>query len=175
MVYLREGLARADALVAIARPPKRRHDRRRDVGADEPEAGAAAQGNPSGAVGNLRRGHIVTNTAVFFSGARILDVLSGSTHPAQSVLIREGRIAAIGDQALTAPSDVGAIDLRGMTLMPGLIDAHVHVTAATASFAELETWSPAYAAARAGELMRAMLMRGFTMVGDTGGRRFWAG
>jgi imidazolonepropionase-like amidohydrolase len=120
----------------------------------------------------LRRGHVVTNTGVFLFGARILDVIAGATRPAQSVLIREGRIAATGDQTLTAPSDVRAIDLRGMTLMPGLIDAHVHVTAATANFAELETWSPAYAAARAGELMRAMLMRGFTTVRDTGGADF---
>lgn len=56
-----------------------------------------------------------------------------------------------------------------MTLMPGLIDVHVHVMAATANFAELETWSPTYVVARAGELMRAMLLRGFTTVRDTGG------
>ena len=59
-----------------------------------------------------------------------------------------------------------------MTLMPGLIDAHVHVTAATANFAQLETWSPAYVAARAGDIMRSMLMRGFTTVRDTGGADF---
>jgi imidazolonepropionase-like amidohydrolase len=81
-------------------------------------------------------------------------------------------MAAIGDRTLGAPPDARAIDLRGMTLMPGLIDAHVHVTAATANFAELETWSPTYLAARAGELMRAMLQRGFTTVRDTGGADF---
>jgi imidazolonepropionase-like amidohydrolase len=114
----------------------------------------------------------VTNASIFFHGARILDVLGGSIHPARSLVIREGRIAAIGDQTLTAPSDARAIDLRGMTLMPGLIDAHVHVTAATANFAQLETWSPTYVAARAGELMRAMLRRGITTVRDTGGADF---
>jgi imidazolonepropionase-like amidohydrolase len=114
----------------------------------------------------------VTNAPTFFQGARILDVLGGVVQPARSVVIRDGRIAAVGDRTLTAPADAHTIDLRGMTLMPGLIDAHVHVTAATANFAELQTWSPTYVAGRAGELVRAMLRRGFTTVRDTGGADF---
>src|SRR5262249_16620295 len=51
----------------------------------------------------------------------------------------------------------------------GLCDAHVHMTAATASFPDLMRWSPMYVAARAGDIMHAMLMRGFTTVRDCGG------
>ena len=114
----------------------------------------------------------MTIAAVVFRDARILDVDAGSYRTAGSVVIRDGRIAAIGDATLPAPPDARTVDLRGTTLMPGLIDGHVHVTAATASFAQLETWSPTYVAARAGELMRAMLLRGFTTVRDTGGADF---
>src|SRR5437762_7697158 len=64
------------------------------------------------------------------------------------------------------------IDLRGRVLMPGLIDCHVHVTAATANFAEIEEWSPLYLAARAAKIMAGMLQRGFTTVRDAAGADF---
>lgn len=41
------------------------------------------------------------------------------------VLVRDGRIAAVGP-ALDLPDDLASIDGRGQTLLPGLIDAHVH-------------------------------------------------
>jgi imidazolonepropionase-like amidohydrolase len=53
--------------------------------------------------------------------------------------------------------------------MPGLCDAHVHVTAWTANLTELMRTSPTYTAARAAEIMHGMLMRGFTTVRDEGG------
>ena len=46
---------------------------------------------------------------------------------------------------------------------------HVHVTAATASFPDLLRWSPSYLAVRATEILRGMLLRGFTTVRDCGG------
>jgi imidazolonepropionase-like amidohydrolase len=54
-------------------------------------------------------------------------------------------------------------------LMPGLCDAHVHVIASTADFAALERLSPTYVAAQASQILRGMLMRGFTTVRDAGG------
>src|SRR5260370_33320654 len=56
--------------------------------------------------------------------------------------------------------------------MPGLIDCHVHVTAATANFAEIEEWSPFYLAARSAKIMGGMLQRGFTTVRDAAGADF---
>jgi imidazolonepropionase-like amidohydrolase len=53
--------------------------------------------------------------------------------------------------------------------MPGLIDCHVHVTAATADLARVGEWSPYYVAARAAEIMGGMLRRGFTTVRDAAG------
>ncbi|HEV7663765.1 MAG TPA: amidohydrolase family protein, partial [Chloroflexota bacterium] len=56
--------------------------------------------------------------------------------------------------------------------LPGLIDCHVHVTAATADLSELAEWSPTYVAAHAQSILRGMLERGFTTVRDAGGADF---
>jgi imidazolonepropionase-like amidohydrolase len=56
--------------------------------------------------------------------------------------------------------------------MPGLIDCHVHVMAASANLAEQCTWSPVSAVARAAEIVRGMLHRGFTTVRDAGGAEY---
>ena len=61
------------------------------------------------------------------------------------------------------------IDGRGKTVIPGLIDCHVHVTAATADFPALRRWSPAYTTVRALDILSAMIRRGFTTVRDAGG------
>jgi imidazolonepropionase-like amidohydrolase len=98
--------------------------------------------------------------------ANLLDVRAGAIVGERTVHISAGRIVDIG----TGPADAAdVIDLRGLTLMPGLCDGHVHVTAATANFPLLTTWSPFYVAARAGDILHGMLMRGFTTVRDAGG------
>lgn len=51
------------------------------------------------------------------------------TLPDATVVVRDGRIAAVGSGVAT-PADVERIDGRGDTLLPGLIDAHVHLHAA---------------------------------------------
>ena len=61
------------------------------------------------------------------------------------------------------------IDGRGKPVIPGLIDCHVHVTAATADFPALRRWSPAYTTVRALTILSAMIRRGFTTVRDAGG------
>ena len=50
--------------------------------------------------------------------------------------------------------------------MPGLCDAHVHVTAVTANFPALQAMSPFYVAAKAGDVMAGMLDRGLSTVRD---------
>ncbi|WP_218938391.1 amidohydrolase family protein [Modestobacter altitudinis] len=56
--------------------------------------------------------------AKLFDGHRFL--------PPGCVLVLEGRVAAL-DSRLTAPAGVPVVDARGGTVLPGLIDAHVHV------------------------------------------------
>ena len=55
-----------------------------------------------------------------FDGERVTE--------ARSVLVRNGVVAAVGGAELTVPANATVVDGRGRTLMPGLIDAHVHLS-----------------------------------------------
>ena len=103
-----------------------------------------------------------------FRNAHILDAERSDYLAENSVLIEGDRIVEVGGVDLHA-SDVQSFDLAGLTLLPGLIDAHVHVTAVTADLAALAEWSPAYVTARAAHVLAGMLQRGFTTVRDVGG------
>jgi imidazolonepropionase-like amidohydrolase len=87
------------------------------------------------------------------------------------VLAVDGRVVEVG-RSLAAPDDARIVDASGLRVIPGLIDCHVHVTAATADLAALSRWPATYATAHAARLMRDMLHRGFTTVRDVGGADF---
>ena len=107
-------------------------------------------------------------TEIAITNATLVDLSDGSLHPRSTVLIADGRIRSV-DQGSATGAAARTIDARGGFLMPGLCDAHVHVTAATFDFADLAHWSPFYTSARAAEILHAMLLRGFTTVRDAGG------
>ena len=65
-----------------------------------------------------------TGGALVFRDARVFD--GAQVLPRATVLVRNGRIAAVGSQ-VQAPDGASVIDARGKTLLPGLIDAHTHV------------------------------------------------
>lgn len=100
--------------------------------------------------------------------ARVLDIEAGTYLDDHDVRVVDGRITEVGRQ-LPAPDGVPVLDAQGRTAIPGLIDAHVHVTAATADLSALPTWAPSYVAAHTGRIMRDMLHRGFTTVRDASG------
>jgi imidazolonepropionase-like amidohydrolase len=60
------------------------------------------------------------------AGRLIVDA-SRPARGASTVIVENGRVARIEDGA-TAPAGATVVDLRGKTVMPGLIDAHVHLT-----------------------------------------------
>ncbi len=110
---------------------------------------------------------VFTNVRVFDGTA---DALSGPT----TVVVRGNVIAAIGPAAAPASPEATVIDGTGQTLMPGLIDNHVHMmfnslspAAMTAPDMSLEKVMQLSAAQS-----RAMLLRGFTAVRDVGGPSF---
>ncbi len=105
---------------------------------------------------------------ILFKNANVLDPIAGQLLADHYVVIEHGRIREVSSGTPHVTAEV-TIDLRGKVLMPGLCDAHVHVTTGTPDFVELETWSPSYVAARASEILRDMLLRGFTTVRDAGG------
>src|SRR5580700_3335087 len=98
---------------------------------------------------------------------RLLDPVTG-TYAEGDLLAVDGRIAETGP-GVTAPAGAEVRDLRGGFVLPGLIDAHVHVTAITADLASLGATSPFYLGAHAARIMGGMLDRGFTAVRDVAG------
>jgi len=59
------------------------------------------------------------------TNARFLDVKTGRVREGVTVLVQDGRVAAIGE-ADAVPNGTPVIDARGQTLMPGLMDNHQH-------------------------------------------------
>ena len=105
-----------------------------------------------------------------FSDVRIFDGKSAQLSAPTRLLVSGNRILAIGDD-IEAGSDVRLLDGRGHTLMPGLIDVHVHLTFGALSMPELVSpeLTPDGALAAAARQAEAMLLRGFTAVRDLGG------
>jgi len=108
------------------------------------------------------------NRSLLIQHARVLDVDDGSYLEDHGVLCVDGRIAEVAKSVRT-DIDVDILDAGSAVVAPGLIDAHVHVTAATADLAALTTWAPSYVAAHTAQIMRGMLERGFTTVRDASG------
>ena len=106
-------------------------------------------------------------TQYLFTNGRVLDPRNEGARGGIEVLV-EGTIREVSDRPI-ASSGAERIDLGGKILMPGLIDAHVHVTAAMADLALNAAQPNTLASLRAGQIMHAMLMRGFTTVRDVGG------
>jgi imidazolonepropionase-like amidohydrolase len=65
---------------------------------------------------------------VVVTADRMIDVLAGRVVDHPQITIVDGRIAAVAAQNSAAPTGARRIDLTGMTLLPGLIDMHTHIT-----------------------------------------------
>ena len=102
------------------------------------------------------------------SGGRVLDVDEGVLRDGVEVLVEGGRIAQVSPRPIERPG-ARRIDLGGRTLMPGLIDAHVHVIATLVDLAANAGLPSSLVALRTRKIMGEMLMRGFTTVRDLAG------
>ena len=70
-----------------------------------------------------------TADTVVVSADRMLDVLTGRVVEHPSITVTDGRIVAVAAQSAPLPAGARRVDLPGMTLLPGLIDMHTHLTA----------------------------------------------
>jgi imidazolonepropionase-like amidohydrolase len=65
---------------------------------------------------------------VVVTADKMIDVLAGRVVERPQITITDGRIAAVGVQGAAVPDGARRVDLPGMTLLPGLIDMHTHLT-----------------------------------------------
>lgn len=103
-----------------------------------------------------------------FKNFKMLDPTRDELGEGFEILVENRKIREISDKPLKAES-ADVIDCGGRTLMPGLIDCHVHVVLSEVALPKLENLPLTLMTARAIASMRAMLERGFTTVRDTGG------
>lgn len=107
-------------------------------------------------------------TQILLQGGNVLDPVRGALLPRHDVLIDGERIVEVSATPIQAPQ-ARVIDVTGKTVMPGLIDLHVHVLASLANLGINAVQPNVLVAFRAMPIMRGMLERGFTTVRDAGG------
>lgn len=109
-----------------------------------------------------RRRVVVTDAALF-------DPTSGRLRPGTTIVIEGERFAAVTQEPITVDAAAERIDAGGRVVLPGLIDAHVHVAATSHDLAALSLQPASLTTAESARLMGAMLRRGFTTVRDAAG------
>jgi imidazolonepropionase-like amidohydrolase len=108
-------------------------------------------------------------SAILFTNAALFDGVGPDLVRGAEVLVADGSIQAVSDRGVARPAACEVVDIGGRTLMPGLIDAHVHIWATDLDVLKLITRRTEYLAAFAYRSLAQMLERGFTTVRDAGG------
>ena len=107
--------------------------------------------------------------ATIIRNARLFDSERARFVPGSTVVIEGERIAEVTQEPRPTPAGATVIDAGGRALLPGLIDAHVHVVAASHDLVGLAMQPASLVGAEASRIMREMLHRGFTTVRDAAG------
>jgi imidazolonepropionase-like amidohydrolase len=111
---------------------------------------------------------------IIFSNVRVFDGSSQQLSLPVNVFIKGNNIEKIDAKPIVVSGDVVNINGKGKTLMPGLIDVHVHLTFGALTMEQM--MSPDFNMETAmtfiGQSAEAMLMRGFTGIRDMGGPIF---
>jgi len=104
--------------------------------------------------------------------ATVFDSVTGRLRPGCQIVIEGDRFAAVSEEPLQVDDVALSIDAGGRVVVPGLIDAHVHVVAASHDLVGLALQPPSLVTAQSSEILRGMLQRGFTTVRDAAGADF---
>lgn len=103
-------------------------------------------------------------------GATLIDGTGHDPIANATVLVEDGRIVAAGPQhTMSVPADATTIDADGLTLLPGLIDCHVHVMSQGFDILRELGVPPSLGILRCIPHLQATLEAGFTTVRDAGG------
>jgi imidazolonepropionase-like amidohydrolase len=103
-----------------------------------------------------------------FKNLRLLDPRWDEARPGYEVLVEGDVIKEVSDRPIGAAT-ASTIDCGGRTLMPGLIDCHVHTHHSEVYINRMETVPLTLMMARSAGRLKRMLDRGFTTVRDAGG------
>ena len=103
-----------------------------------------------------------------FENARIFDGFNADCEGGMSVLIEDGTIREVASGPIKAGS-ADRIDVAGKTLMPGLIDLHIHAYFSSIDAQKADRAGEAYRTAHAARMLGHALDCGFTTVRDIGG------
>ena len=112
----------------------------------------------------------MTNT-VLFKNANLLDPLQGELLESHDILVEGGVVREVSDKPLQSKA-ARVIDVKSKTVMPGLIDLHVHVIAVELNLSRQVHMPNVLITLRSVPMLRGMLRRGFTTVRDAGGAGF---
>jgi imidazolonepropionase-like amidohydrolase len=105
---------------------------------------------------------------LLFRNFQLLEPDVGALQGGHELLVEGDIVREVSGKPIKAEK-ADVIDCGGRTLMPGLIDSHVHVTLSEVNIRYLESIPLTLMTARAARLMLGMINRGFTTVRDTGG------
>jgi len=108
---------------------------------------------------------------LLFKNARIFDGAQADCAEGMFVRVADGLIQEVSAQPISAPQ-AQLIDVGGRTLMPGMIDAHVHAFASDVAVQKIEALGEAYRTAHAARMLSHALACGFTTVRDVGGGNY---
>ena len=105
---------------------------------------------------------------LYVTGDRLLDVETGEFVAAPLIAIEDGKIVSVTSGA-DAPAGAEVIDLSGYTILPGLIDMHVHLDGRPeyGGYSSLQ-FTDRFSTVLAVENARRMLHVGFTTVRNVG-------
>ena len=107
-------------------------------------------------------------TPLLFKNARIFDGTSADCAEGMYLRVADGLIQDVSARTVT-DKDARVIDVGGRTLMPGLIDAHMHAYCSDVSMQKVEAMGEPYRTAHAVRMLGHALDCGFTTVRDIGG------
>ncbi|MDZ4147066.1 MAG: amidohydrolase family protein [Flavobacteriaceae bacterium] len=109
---------------------------------------------------------------IYLHCGKLIDTKNGKVLKEKTIVISADRITKVVDGYLTPSNPLDkVIDLKNKTVLPGLVDMHVHVEGETNPNRYLErfTLNDADVALRATTFIKTTLMAGFTTVRDMGG------
>ena len=105
---------------------------------------------------------------ILFKNMALLDPKWDEARGGYEVLVEGDTIREVSTKPIKS-AKARVVDCGKRTLMPGLIDCHVHVFLTEVNIRNLESVPLTLLTAKSAELMRGMIDRGFTTVRDTGG------